>query len=320
MLVQGARPRASGRQGTSEQYSAPDRLLLDQSTIRANRAIVEGAKLRAFDAAAKAQLTSAFKTTYTDFSPRWLKVRKQFQTQFEDFVEEKKTDEAEFAYQLVKTKAAPERNPFLLTIKAAMILKNKDASVKELMEQMAVCRRAANMVPTDRVFKVFRAAFLGLAGTIANQAAVKDLGLTGFPLRPKDAPEAAKQAFTIWNAYIKIEPFDTNFTEEVVHNYIVACAQAGYAAIAQPAILKNIVLPRRFGGAMLNAQASARPEFWFDCARVCSVSGNTHLSLGCLDQAVKMGFREMETAKIHPDLRNVREDGGTSAAFKRLFP
>jgi hypothetical protein len=35
MLVQGARPRASGRQGTSEQYSAPDRLLLDQSTIRA---------------------------------------------------------------------------------------------------------------------------------------------------------------------------------------------------------------------------------------------------------------------------------------------
>jgi hypothetical protein len=51
-----------------------------------NRAIVEGAKLRAFDAAAKAQLTSAFKTTYTEFSPRWLKVRKQFQTQFEDLV------------------------------------------------------------------------------------------------------------------------------------------------------------------------------------------------------------------------------------------
>lgn len=281
-----------------------------------NRAIVEGAKLRAFDAAAKNELTTGYETAKKQFAPRWDAIHKEFERQFEDFVAENKTETDEFAFQKPEI---PERNPFLLTRRAGAILNNKEASVKELMEQVEVCRRAAARVPMDRVYNVYRAAFLGLAGAIANRAAAKDLGATGFPAKPKDAPAAAKQSLKIWNAYIKLEPFDTNYTEEVVHNYILACAQAGFAGLAQGAIVKTVVIPRRFGGAVLKPGASARPEFWFDCARVCSTGGNTRLSLACLHQAVRTGFRDNEAAKIHPDLRNVREDSGTSSLFQRLF-
>ncbi len=286
-------------------------------------AIAEGQRMRVFSAAAGAELKSSFQSANEQFSPRWEKSHQQFQTQFEEFVQTSKTEDAEFAFQVAKSDLPPERNPFLRTAKAAAILNNKDASVKELMEQAEVCRQAAGMVPADRVFNLYRAAFLGVAGTIANRAAAKDLGVTGFPARPKDAPEAGKLAYKIWTAYAKVEPFDTNYTEEVVRAFILACAQAGYAANAQAVILKAIVILRgtgRFQNAMLNANASVRPEFWYDCARVSSFTGNTRVSLACLGQAVKLGFREMESAKVHPDLRNVREDSATAATFKRLFP
>ncbi|HEY7153978.1 MAG TPA: hypothetical protein VH575_08495 [Gemmataceae bacterium] len=283
-----------------------------------NTAIVEGEKLRMFGAGAAKEYGNALKKTDEEFSPRLEKSHKEFQEQLEEFVAMNKTEDAEFAFQTAA--AEPARNPFLLTAKAATILKNKGASIKELMEQAEVCRRAAGMAPSDRVFNIYRAAFLGVAGTIANRAATKDLGATGFPSKPKDAPEAGKLAYKIWNAYSKVEPFDTNYTDEVVQAFILACAQAGYAASAQPVILKAVVQPRRFGRAALNVNASARPEFWYDCARVTSMLGNTRLSMDCLQQAVKLGFREKESAKVHPDLRNVREDSVTAATFKRLFP
>ena len=46
---------------------------------------------------------------------------------------------------------------------------------------------------------------------------------------------------------------------------------------------------------------------------------HARLTTGCLGAAVRLGFQDMETAKVSPDLKNVREDRFTGDLFKRLF-
>ena len=282
--------------------------------------LVEGQKLRMFGAAAAAELSSALKRTEEEFKPKLEKARKDFRTQFEEFVSENKFSDAEFAFQLDQNKEEATRNPFKLVAKARTILDNKDANVKDMLEQAEVCRRAAAMVPADRTHDIFRAVFIGTGGMIASEAAAKDIGVTGFPLLPKDACEAARLAYKIWTAYSRLEPFDTNYTDDVVQAFILAAARVGDAKAGYVVILKTSTTPDGFRRPHPRAASSPRPDYWYDCARVCSTAGNGQLALECLQHALRVGFQAKDEAKISPDLRFVRENRATRDQFERLFP
>ncbi|HWG47391.1 MAG TPA: hypothetical protein VN688_31800 [Gemmataceae bacterium] len=287
-----------------------------------NRYLAEQRRLFASQVNSQQELGRVTKEAMEKFSKPWNESHDGFTANFEKLATDSDWKDAEFAFQIVKSKETPTRNPFLLVAKAQEILKKKDATVKEMIEQAEVCQRAAGMVPADRSFSVYRAAFLGAGGRIANRAASKDIAITGFPLNPKTVSPAAKQAYKIWNAYVKLEPYETNYTDEVVHACFLASAQAGNAKTAYAVIYKTALTPPFFRSQppTLRLNASSRPEFWYDCARVCAVVGNTRTALDCLVLAVKLGWRDKEAVKVHPDLRNVREDRVTADRFKRLFP
>jgi hypothetical protein len=282
--------------------------------------IIEGQKLRLFGAAAATDLSNNLKKTEEEFKPKLEKARKDFRTQFEEFVSENKFEDAEFAFRLDQSKEEATRNPFKLVAKARAILDNKDATVKDMLEQAEVCRRGAAMVPADRTHDIFRAVFIGTGGMIASEAAAKDIGVTGFPLLPKNACEAAKLAYKIWTAYSRLEPFDTNYTDDVVQAFILAAARVGDAKAGYAVILKtssSFDFRRR---PHPRAASSPRPDYWYDCARVCSTAGDAQLALECLQHALRVGFLAKDEAKISPDLRVVRENRATRDQFERLFP
>jgi hypothetical protein len=289
-------------------------------TAAAAAAIRERQRLRDFNAEAARQLTTSFDALDRDYTPRRWEAHKQFRQQFEAYIATNKFEDAEFAFRTAGSQEAPTRNPFLMVAAARMVLYKKDATVKEMLEQAEVCRRASAMVPADRAFNIYRAMFLAVAGLLANRAATKDIGATGFPLIVKDVPEAGKVAARIWTAYVRLEPFDTSYTDEVVQAYIIACAQACDARTGYAAILKTSVTLDFRRHPHPRPLASDRPDYWYDCARVCSTAGNVQLSLECLQHALRLGFRDKETAKLSPDLRNVRENTATRDQFKRLFP
>jgi hypothetical protein len=282
--------------------------------------LIEQQKLRTVNAAVGNELLDSLKKAEEEFKPKAEKAHKEFWTQFQEFISESKFEDAEFAFQLAQTKEEPTRNPFLLVAKARMTLDNKEANVKEMMEQAGVCHRAALMVPADRILDIHRAVFIGTAGMIANRAAAKDIGVTGFPLLPKGATEAAKLAYKIWTAYSRLEPFDTNYTDDVVQAFILAAARVGDAKAGYLVILKTSTTPDIYRRIHPRPASSPRPDYWYDCARVCSTAGNAQLALECLQHALRVGFNAKEEAKISPDLRFVRENRATRDQFERLFP
>jgi hypothetical protein len=219
------------------------------------------------------------------------------------------------------------RNPFQIVTRARELLDGTNASVAELIEQAQSCEQAAKLVPPDRAYNVYRAAFLGLGGRLANSTAAKDLGATALPVKTKDAPLGGALARKLWRAYVRNEPFNVNITDEVIHGYMLGHAYAGDLTTAYTTILTSAatVTPYRSGRTIkqritMKDTRSSRPAFWYDCGRIASVAGNAELALECLRQAVRHGFREREAALASLDLGNVRDDAVTGPKFKRLFP
>lgn len=294
--------------------------------------IDEQAKVNQSRAQAALDLTKTFETIEEKFKPKLSKGREDFQKRLEIFAKASKIDNPEFAFQVLKEKTTPFRNPFLLVERARGLLNKKDATVQELMDQAEVCRTASQMVPKPAVYHRHRAAFLSIGALLASQAAAKDLGKTRLPTRPKDAPNGGKLAWRCWALYIKYEPLDTaKFSDTVLQAYILGGAYAGEPKVARAVIVNLVVTPPiRFNLLpTIRSNVSARPDFWFTCARVCSVAGDAALAYECLKQAKFRGFTDADTVKNSDDFDTVRTSslaadrlGKTTYRdlFNRLFP
>jgi hypothetical protein len=298
-------------------------------------------KVAQAEAQGRTDLVKVVKQTGARYVEQRVALRKQFDADFRKLVQEMKTrhgwTSTEFAFERTGSSSTETlvQNPFLIAAAARAMLYSKDASVEEMIAQAQACRRAAALVPSIRrqaneldVGKSARAAILGIGGTLANRAAARDLGSTGLPLTPRAAPAAGKLAHSLWVAYRANEPFASEVSDDVLQAYALGCAYGGALKAANAVLLQNIVqvIPVWSRGRPRNPQfqfraaVSNRPDFWYDCARITSVGGNTDLALQCLQAAVRLGFREKEVAKVSPDLANVRGNPRTAAGFKKLFP
>jgi hypothetical protein len=234
--------------------------------------------------------------------------------------------EAEFASKRnlsTTEKASTSTNPFLIVQRAIEVRNSKDASKEEMLEQARACLRAAEMVPAGKVYNAHRAMFLSVGGLLANSAAAKDLGTTGFiSAVGRNAPKGGALALTIWQRYVKNEPLDGNITDTVIHHYILGCCYAGKPTLGYGVVLNNCANrhPFRKGVLVVRPIVSTRPQFWYDCARVSSIHGNAQFGLACLQHALNLGYRDREAAKIDPDLKAIRENRLTADQFRRLLP
>ena len=245
---------------------------------------------------------------------------------------------------MLESDTSSDKNPFLIIARAQSVLKQPDVTWKDLLEQARICQAAVKLVPPGEVYDIYRAMFLGAGGVLANTAAIKDAGAIGIPSAAKDVPIAGPVARTIWNEYMKVEynPKRTtrkDFSDDFFQAYLLAHVYAGEAATLKTGIIlaemmvTTIVQDTRINPIYkegrvvdrrrtytLRRDFSPRYDFWYDCARVASLLGNTPLAIECLNTAVALGFRDAVEAKASPELRNVREDQYTSTRFKQLFP
>jgi hypothetical protein len=247
-----------------------------------------------------------------------------------DTIRKSKWNDPELAFNVMDSNAR-RCNPFELVARMVPAVRQKGVSTNELIEFAEKCRRASQRVPSDKAFNFYRAHFLSVAGIIANRAAAKDLGVTGLPTQPEDAPKGGALAREIWDDYVEFQPFDAQFTDETVRNQFLAHAYAGDPQGAYKIAEKYIMVrpppanPRRKKApnlvkGELRLSSSPQSQFWYDCARVCSVSGHTKVAVLCLTHAVnRLKFPDTTTAKLSPDFRQVREDHTTRNAFERIF-
>jgi predicted Zn finger-like uncharacterized protein len=225
------------------------------------------------------------------------------------------------------------RNPFERTARAVWQAardeedvaqhERKTVAAKRLLQYALVCRQAADQVPDDpHTYDSYRAFFLKWAGRIANRAAAIDLGETGLPQSPDDAPEGGVLAREIWDACVKFQTFDTEITDEVVQNQFLARAYAGDAKGALDVIAERAMNSQGRGSRTVHTPRtsySKRPDFWYDCARILSITGHPQSALQCLTIAFQRGFRDRERAKLCLDFANVRQDHQTGDKFKTLI-
>ena len=290
--------------------------------------IEQGRRLKLYTEAEEAAFKETYKTAAAERQEAVSSARKAFGAKLKG---------------LLDAENAEAKNPFHQVAAAQAVLRKSDATWKEQLAAAKVCRDAAKLVPKGEVYDLYRAAFLGAGGMLANAAAVKDCGATGIPLLVKNAPEAGPVARDIWNEYLNAEynPKRTrrkDFSADFFQAQLLAQAYTGEAGDAnaksqkqRAAIhtqLKNVIVSNAVpflgpqGRAIaytLRKEFSNRPDFWFDCARVASILGDISLAMECLKEAVFRGFKDSAEAKVNPELRNVRESPITSAQFSNLF-
>jgi hypothetical protein len=287
--------------------------------------IEEQRKLKSAAAKTADSLNSAIEEIKKKLGPDLHQAQEEFLELLKRYIKARPWTDAQFAFQVAGDKPVHAQNPFLVVEFGGTFLATKSASVEQLLEQADKCRKVADLVPRQAVFDVYRAAFLSMAGLLANRAAAKDLGATGFPASPKDVPDAGPIAFKIWSSYVKIEPPGAN-SAQVVQQCILACAYAGEYARALNVMVSHVGIAQPAAGKAaptfknVKTDFSTRPDFWYDCARVASVCNQLPLAISCLTAARNRGFNDNEVAKISPDLRNVRETAPYATTFKKLFP
>jgi hypothetical protein len=223
----------------------------------------------------------------------------------------------------------PMRNPFQVVVRAQSALgeRQPQLTTEQLIVLAQICRETVKAVPPGPAYDLYRAQFLSTAGMLADKAAAKDLGATGLPESENDAPKGGRLSEELWAQYVEVEPYDTSYTDDVARAHFMSHAYAGhlddaYEIIAARALEAMNLRPRdrtRDTAAKLHLSASNRPDFWYDCARVCSMTGHNRTAIECLTRAVKVGFQSGASAKFNPDFRNVREDRVTGDLFKKLF-
>src|SRR5262249_23135035 len=156
------------------------------------------------------------------------------------------------------------------------------------------------------------------AGICANRSAAAQLGTAGFKAGPADA---AKTALEAWNAYTRLEPLRVD-EGELRHQYILAHAYGGKKEQAQAVILVQLVIKQMqvyptTDVRYLSVSKLKNCYFWYDAGRICSLGGDVSSALSCFHGAVIAGFRDMEGAKVHPDLANLR--AGAPQQFEKVI-
>jgi hypothetical protein len=267
-------------------------------------------------------------TTFGDagreFEPRILEIRKKNYPHFKEVMDELRAKhdwkDAEFAYDralaTAPTGTEPSRNPFRIAAAARAFLANKSAGIEELLEQAAACQRAADLVPAAKLYDYYRASFLGIGGTLANRAALKDLGAAGFVTTLKNPAKGSATAMKIWQRYLACQGA---VNDQVIRSFIQACGCGGKPVAAYQLVAANAFQLDRFRRPLLNGSFSCDPAFWYDSARIASLMGQAGVSMQCLEQAVRLGFRDFEAAKVDPDLGAVREHPSTTRQFKAVI-
>jgi hypothetical protein len=305
---------------------APARDVVNSLRVAARVQAEQRAKLTAKQQEAQKQFDKARGEAVEEFRPKYQEIYDKnyrlFKESTNDLCSKHDWKDAEFAHtSKLTTTTAPEppRNPFLLFKAARELLKKKDASREELLEQAAACQRAAEMVPVGKLrgsadtYDIFRATFLAAAGIMANRAALKDLGATGFTSALANPPKAGAVALKIWDRYLRHEGA---LNDKIIYQFIQACGCAGKPALAYKLIVANGFQLDRLRRPVVNATFSRDPAFWYDSARIASLVGEPGVAVQCLQQAVRMGFRDFEAAKVDPDLKLAREHPGTTKQFQ----
>jgi hypothetical protein len=264
------------------------------------------------------QKLSEIQSNLPDLKKATEKNRDSFKKIAEQQSKDNKWEDTEFAFQ---NKTPPKVNPFRLVGAAQRALADKknEPSKEELLVHAKACMTAAEMVPDEKVYDFYRAAFYAVAGQLANRAAEKDLGATGFAEAMQNPARAAAVAKTAWEGYFKYEPVDVNLNTQALHRYVLAIAYGGDMKTAAQVLSKYIVVAvrnPRTGQVVqtLADKASFDPQFWYDCARVFSVTGGSAPAVLCLQRAKQCGFAKGEEAKLDPDLKPIRQ------AVIQLFP
>jgi phosphoglycolate phosphatase-like HAD superfamily hydrolase len=305
---------------------APARDVVDSLRVAAQVQAVQRAKLTAKQQEAQKQFDKARGEAVDAFRPRYDEVYKKnyrlFTEGTNDLCSRHDWKVTEFAHgkQLTTTTdSEPPRNPFRLFKTAREVLKNKDAAREELLEQAAACQRAVEMIPAGKLrggpdnYDIFRSTFLAAAGIMANRAALKDLGATGFSSALTNPPKAGPVALKIWDRYLRSEGA---LNDKIIYQFIQACGCAGKPALAYQLIVANGFQPDRRRRPVVNDTFSRDPAFWYDSARIASLVGEPGVAVQCLQQAVRLGFRDFEAAKVDPDLKLVREHPATNKQFQ----
>jgi hypothetical protein len=301
-----------------------DEALLTGWLRAAQAAAIEREKLSRLQLDAYNQLQKAFEEAGKKYGPRIEEVRKRnyqaFRTAVDDLRSKHDWKDAEFAHdrklRAGATNPEPSRNPFRIAAAALAVLRDKEASRENLLKQAGECQRASDMVPAGKVYNYFRTIFLGLAGVLANQAALKDLGAAGFASAVKNPAKAGAVALKIWQRYVV---YEGSVNDEVVHKFLQACGCAGKPRAALEVMRNRAFQLDRFRRLVPNPSFSRDPVFWYDCARVASLMGEAPAAAECLRLAVNLGYRDFEAAKVDPDLRNVRESPATSRQFQAVI-
>ncbi len=305
---------------------APARDVVDSLRVAARVQADQRAKLTAKQQEAYKQFAKARAEAFEEFGPKYKDISDKnyrlFKEGTNDLCSKHDWKPTEFAHntQLTTTSdSEPPGNPFRIFKAAREVLKNKDASREELLEQAAACQRAAEMVPVGKLrgapdtYDVFRATFLAAAGILANRAALKDLGATGFSSALTNPPKAGPVALKIWDRYLRHEGA---LNDKIIYQFIQACGCAGKPDVAYKLIVANAFQLDRRRQPIVNAPFSRDPAFWYDSARIASLVGEPGAALQCLQQSVRLGFRDFEAAKVDPDLKLVREHPATTKMFQ----
>ncbi len=200
------------------------------------------------------------------------------------------------------TKEARPRDPFRAKQAAQALPPPKDREGADRCVAAAKeCLAVVNLVPpaqaksTSEVYRFYRALFCGQAGQQANAAAAEQIGAAGFKVANAKAPPAAATAVAAWERYSTYESDTKDGRGVVLHYRLLACVYAGK-------------LPQAYGFAKKasGVTQNLNPEFWYDAARVCSLSGDVPNALFCLRRAVGLGLKKMDEARATPDLDTLR--------------
>jgi hypothetical protein len=229
------------------------------------------------------------------------------------------------------------RNPFRARAQAFAVLGSKDDKSREDPKVLAAlaneCLAALRLLPDVQAdyYKDQKAQLCFLAGSLATEACKAEIGLTGFKEAQKTPAQAAPLAQRAWKLYFTCEKPDGDPYGMALHRAVLALAYGGKLNDALTILNQNDLSKLRSGN----------PTFWFDAARILSLSGSNFEvylrqrpsqqnpvtlrqlkkmqtdSVFCLRMALGTGWSKPDQIKTSPDLEWVRAAAGTE--FEKLI-
>jgi len=194
-------------------------------------------------------------------------------------------------------KARRPRDPFVRSVAAfqkALAL-GPAATPDALAQGSDECLAAASLVPKGAFYDTYRADCLALAGLLANNAALSELGARGWIASPADR---GPHALSIWKTYLACAPQDP--TGEAREQ--LAWALASTRKFAEAATT----------AAQVTGLRGNDPNFAYCYARLLSLTDQSSESLRWLEHAFRdCRYPDILRAKSDPDLAMVRSSQAT---------